>query len=178
MSRNTLGILHDETIIDALGVFYGNIKKLSLSRCFVISAGGFDEVSRAVQFMTLEQICPALFRVLYSEKCVEIAVLVLRIGDKVNELVSLPFEVFIRLVCDRISRCFEPFVSIAVLKDHSVKAVPGVFTSESLCGVNKVGGNVALFRTVSLVPKHTVLIWNDSAVDDILIFFRKSRCLV
>ena len=128
--------------------------------------------------MTLEQICPALFRVLYSEKCVEIAVLVLRIGDKVNELVSLPFEVFIRLVCDRISRCFEPFVSIAVLKDHSVKAVPGVFTSESLCGVDKVGGNVALFRTVSLVPKHTVLIWNDSAVDDILIFFRKSRCLV
>ena len=178
VSRDTLMLLSDKTVVYTFSIFYRNVRQTALARCFIVGTGGFDKVPRTVQLMALKQICPALFRVLYGKVRVQIAVLVLCIGDDADKLISLLFKLLIGLVGNGISRSFKPLVSVAVLKDHSVKAVADVLSSESLCGIDKVRRYVAFFHSLKLVPQHAVLIWDNFGMDDILIFFHKSRGLV
>ena len=116
VSRDTLILLNDKTVVYTFRIFYRNIQQTALARCFIVGTGGFDKVPRAVQLMTLKQICPALFRVLYGKVRVQIAVLVLGIGDDADKLISLMFKLLIGLVGNGISRSFKPLVGVAPLR--------------------------------------------------------------
>ena len=128
--------------------------------------------------MPLQKVSPALFAVIYREIGVKIAVLVLGGGDKADKLVRLPFKRGVTAERKRIRGGLEPFVSVAVLENHSAESVPCVLAPERSPGVYEILRHMAFLHATGFVPQHAVLVGNDRAAYDVLIFFDESRRFV
>ena len=70
-----------------LRIFQHYRKELILAGCVVVGAGSLHHMSGAVELMALEKIGPPLLFVLNGVVGVQVSVLILSIGDNVDELI-------------------------------------------------------------------------------------------
>ena len=160
--------LRDEALVNMPGVFQAHIEKLALARCLAVSRRRLVKMSRAVHLVTFEQVRPALVPVFYREVGVEVAVLVLRRGYQRDELVCAGFKLLVWVIRKRVSRRFEPFCGVGVLKHHTVKAVARVLAAQSRSRVAEILVNVA-FLGACPVAENVVLIGDNGIPHELLI---------
>ncbi len=152
MSRISAVAFRDKMLIYMIRQLLTYIKKLSLARSLVVSASRLKKMTGAVKLVCLQKIGPPFFSVLYGKISVKITVLILCPGDHIYKIICLLFKQVIFLGRKSICRGFYPFCSIAVLKNHTVKAVRRILPSQSSSGIYKICVYVAFLGIGQLIP--------------------------
>ena len=123
------------------------IQKLFLSGCLFVCNRGLKHMSHAIELMIIPQIRPAmLYSFFYLIICINIAILQLRIRDQVDDPVHLLLQLRIRRMGKAVRTCLNPFIKIAVLKNHSK-----IFTVFPACCDFKILNYMAWFHITYLI---------------------------
>ena len=130
-----------EMRFDAVDRFVGNLKQPTGPGRFLISDGGFDQMTDAVQFMAFEQPSELQVRGIDLIIGTQIPVIVLRRFQEFDRFLHLGDQSFILFQRDCVGCRFDPFVQIAVLEK------PAVMVSFLLSSRNpEIFDHMAFFR--------------------------------
>ena len=163
-------------MIDMICIFLHNGKELLLAGSFIVGNRRFHHMACTVKLMPLQQIRPALVPVLNGIVGVEIPVLVLGCGNFIHQLVYLSLQLFIWEIYKTVGGRFDPFCSVTVLKDHSVKAVSYVLSTHCLCRIFKIRHHMAFLHAFYAVMQNGILIRDHGIPDQFLIMADKALC--
>ncbi len=127
------------------------VKQRLFAGRLVVRARGLHHVTRAVQFVIVAQVGPALAGLLDNVVCVQIAVGLLCAAYKRDCLVAGLFQLFIRAQHERIRRRLQPLGYVGILEYAAFKLTLLV-TRRDLEVHNAVAGRSALHAVVEYLP--------------------------
>ena len=126
-------------------------------------------MSRTIQFMCLVEILPAVLPLLDGKIGIQIAVLILRLRNQINDGIHRSLQLFVRKNAERISRRLNPLGCITVLKYPAVKAVARILSAKGMPGIDEILNNMAFFRVLRLIAENRILIRDDDILDQALV---------
>lgn len=98
----------------------GDVQEAALSGSLIVGDGGFNQVAAAVQLIALRKIFPASLGMLNGNVGIQVAVGLLRTGDKIDDRIRERFKFFSRTVLDAEGSGLDPFIKVRILEDGSL----------------------------------------------------------
>lgn len=130
-----------------------DVQELIFACALIISHCSFYHMPGAVEFVTVKQVLPPVFRLFNSKICIYIAILLLSASYQVYDIIHPPFQLLIPFVLQGICGSFQPFSQIAVLENSSIK-----FTFRFSSGYPEVFNSMALLYPRYLISQYLFLI--------------------
>ena len=117
-----LALARAEHAAHQIGEAARDVEQGPLAGGLEVGDGGFNEVTAALELVPLREILPAVFRMLNGDVGVQIAVRLLRAGDKRDRLVSQRLKGAACSVLNAVGDGLDPFVEVGVLENGALMA--------------------------------------------------------
>ena len=114
-------VLRTERITDQVRKTAHAVQKFPLPRPLIIGRCRFHQMPSRVEFMAFTQVGPPFLWIVDGKISINIAVLLLRPGDQVDDFIRRTFQLPVRTVCQRKSHRLQPFGNVRILKDRPVE---------------------------------------------------------